>query len=63
MTKHWASAARVEVDSRSFEQRLWDEFSLALIFPRQVPEWIDDVDINEHLYRLHATERLPWELW
>jgi len=50
------------MDSRSFEQRLWDEFSLALIFPRFVPSFVEDDVIDEYLYRLHETERLPWEI-
>jgi hypothetical protein len=62
VTKRWANAARVNLDPRSFEQRLWDDYSLALIFPRFVPSFVEDDVIDEYLYRLNETERLPWSL-
>lgn len=58
----WRANKPVTIDPRSFEQKLWDDYSLALIFPRFIPSFIEDQTINEHLYRLHATERLPWSL-
>jgi hypothetical protein len=60
--KRWVNAEHVELDPRSFEQRLWDDFSLALIFPRFIPSFIEDSVINEWLYRVNANERLPWSM-
>ena len=54
MTKRWAETERVELDPRSFEQRLWDEFSLALIFPRFIPSIIDDETIDAYLHHVHG---------
>jgi hypothetical protein len=58
----WRTNKFVTLDPRSFEQRLWDDFSLALIFPRFIPSFVEDEVIDEYLYRLDETERLPWSL-
>jgi hypothetical protein len=53
--KRWVETERVELDPRSFEQRLWDEFSLALIIPRFIPSFIDDETIDAYLHHVHET--------
>lgn len=53
---------RVTLDPRSYEQRLWDEYSLALIFPRFLPEWMPDETISARLHELKEEERLPEHL-
>ncbi len=40
----------------------WREYSLALIWPLHVPEWIDDQTIENKLCECVQTNRLPWEL-
>lgn len=58
----WRTHKSVTLDPRSFEQKLWDDYSLALIFPRFVPEFVEDQEIDWWLYHLHETEPLPWSL-
>jgi hypothetical protein len=43
------------------EQRIWNAYALAGIFPRRIPEWIDDKIIGEKLRECERTEVLPWE--
>jgi hypothetical protein len=62
MTKRWQHGHPVNLkcDGRTYEQRLWDDYALALVFPRRVPEWIDDAEVSARLRKLAATEVLPW---
>lgn len=46
----------------AIEAAIWREYSLALIFPRLVPDWIDDETIGEKLRECAANNRLPWQL-
>jgi len=55
-------AVELVADPRSYEQRVWDEYSLALILPRRFPEWTDDADISATLRHVARTERLPWTI-
>jgi len=62
MTKRrWKPASAVNLDPRNYWQRLWDKWSLCLVFPRQIPEWVDDWIIEQKLAELEATEVAPWE--
>lgn len=56
----WRPTSVVKLDPRSHWQKLWDKWSLVLIFPRRVPEWVDDEVIDQKLDELERTERLPW---
>ena len=47
---------------RQIESEIWEEMALALIFPRHIPEWIDDQTISDWIWRTIANEKLPWEV-
>jgi hypothetical protein len=49
-------------DRRTYEQRVWDDFALALILPRHFPEHVSDADISATLRHVAATELLPWTI-
>ena len=50
----------LKCDGRNYEQRLWDDYALCLMFPRHVPECIPDEVIGAELRQLAVTEVLPW---
>jgi hypothetical protein len=64
MVRRFASRRDVELiaDPRNVEQKIWDEYSLALILPRRFPEHVSDADISATLRHVARTERLPWEI-
>lgn len=64
MASRFASREAVELraDRRTYEQRIWDNYALALILPRRFPEHVSDADISATLRHVAATERLPWEI-
>jgi hypothetical protein len=43
-------------------EKIWREYSLAMIFPRSAPEWIDDSVIRAKLYECRDNEWLPWDI-
>jgi hypothetical protein len=43
-----------------WEARTWREYALALIFPRSVPEFLDDETVAAQLRACAQTEPLPW---
>ncbi len=45
-----------------FEARLWRAYALALIFPRSVPEYIDDETVSIQLRECVQAEPLPWSI-
>jgi hypothetical protein len=42
---------------------LYREYTLAMIWPRQCPECIDDDEVSDWLNHCAATKRLPWEIY
>jgi hypothetical protein len=45
-----------------WEARTWRVYALALIFPRSVPEYLDDEAVAAELRKCAETERLPWQI-
>ena len=41
---------------------LYREYTLALVWMRRVPEYIDDSTVAYHLLKCGETESLPWEI-
>lgn len=49
-------------DRRTFIQRTWDEYALALILPRFFAEHVSDADIDATVSHVAATTPLPWSI-
>jgi hypothetical protein len=45
-----------------WEARTWRAYALALIFPRSVPEYIDDETVSIQLRECEQAEPLPWSI-
>lgn len=64
MARRFVSRRNVELlaDRRTFIQKTWDEYALALILPRFFAEHVSDADIDATVRHVARTERLPWEI-
>lgn len=58
----WRTTKHVTLDPRNYEQRVWDDYALALIMPRFIPEFMPDDIISMRLHELKDEEKLPWEI-
>jgi hypothetical protein len=61
MATKWQSAEVRELSGLSYDHRLYREYTLALIWPRSCPEFIDDDTVSRELRKCAANNRLPWE--
>lgn len=58
----WRTVARVDLSDMRGDALLYRELTLALIWPRQCPEWIDDDEVSRQLRKCAETETLPWSI-
>ncbi len=57
----WASEQNVDLGP-SGDALLYREYTLALIWPRSCPEYLDDNIVSIELNKCAQKERLPWSL-
>lgn len=50
----------VEIDEPRGDALIYREYTLALIWPRSCPEYLDDDVVSQWLNHCAQTERLPW---
>jgi hypothetical protein len=62
MANKWRTVASVDLSDVRGDALLYREYTLALIWPRSCPEWIDNDVVSRALRKCARENRLPWEL-
>ena len=60
-SRRFVSQANVEIGPIG-DALIYREYTLALIWPRSCPEYIDDDEVSEWLRYCADTEELPWAM-
>jgi hypothetical protein len=63
MAKRWQSGEARDLSRLNLDARLYREYTLALIWPRSCPEFIDDDTVSRELRKCAANNRLPWKCY
>ncbi len=58
----WIEGESVQLSGLSYDDWIYREYTLAGIWPRSCPEWIDTDEISRTLRECARNERLPWEI-
>jgi hypothetical protein len=62
MKREWSTVASVELSDVRGDALLYREYTLALLWPRSCPEWIDDDEVSRALRKCARENRLPWAI-